>query len=127
MKLHGLKRQPAVQAGIKKQPAKLVQCLLYEQQVQRFTGVALTLPQRTRALHWRHEVSAARMVRPETACRCVGVTPHSTVTQYRRDGIAYRRVRDAAPVPVQLAWRSHDPHPATHAAVALLSELYRRR
>src|SRR5262249_58868734 len=60
---------------IKKQPAKLVQRLLYEQQVQRFTGVALTLPQRTRALHWRHEVSAARMVRPETACRCVGVTP----------------------------------------------------
>ncbi|MFI5614851.1 LysR family transcriptional regulator [Amycolatopsis sp. NPDC051903] len=58
--------------------------------------------------------------------RCVGVTPHSTVTQYRRDGIAYRRVRDAAPVPVQLVWRSHDPHPATHAAVALLSELYRR-
>ncbi|QRP43431.1 LysR family transcriptional regulator [Amycolatopsis sp. FDAARGOS 1241] len=57
--------------------------------------------------------------------RCVGVTPHSTVTQYRRDGIAYRRVRDAAPVPVQLVWRSHDPHPATHAAVALLSELYR--
>lgn len=59
--------------------------------------------------------------------RCVGVTPQSTVTQYRRDGIAYRRVRDAPPVPVRLAWRGHDPHPATHAAVALLSELYRSR
>jgi DNA-binding transcriptional LysR family regulator len=59
-----------------------------------------------------------------TAGRCVGVTPHSTVTQYRRDGIVYRRVRDAPPVPVRLAWRAHDPHPATHAAVALLGELY---
>lgn len=57
--------------------------------------------------------------------RCVGVTPHATVTQYRRDGIAYRPLRDAAPVPVQFIWRRHDPHPATHAAVALLADLYR--
>ena len=57
--------------------------------------------------------------------RCVGVTPHATTTQYRRDGIVYRRVRDAPPVPVNLVWRAHDPHPATHAAVALLGELYR--
>ncbi|WP_367434961.1 LysR family transcriptional regulator [Streptomyces celluloflavus] len=57
--------------------------------------------------------------------RCVGVTPHATVTQYRRDGIAYRPLRDAAPVLVHLIWRRHDPHPATHAAVALLTDLYR--
>jgi len=57
--------------------------------------------------------------------RCVGVTPHATMTQYRRDGVVYRRVRDAPPVPVNLAWRAHDPHPATHAAAALLGELYR--
>lgn len=57
--------------------------------------------------------------------RCVGVTPHATVTQYRRDGIVYRPVRDAAPVPVHLIWRRHDPHPGTHAAVALLADLYR--
>jgi len=57
--------------------------------------------------------------------RCVGVTPEGTVAQYRRDGIAYRRVRDAPPVPVHVIWRPHDPHPATHAAVALLSDLYR--
>jgi DNA-binding transcriptional LysR family regulator len=56
--------------------------------------------------------------------RVVGVTPHATVTQYRRDGIVYRPVRDAAPVPVHLIWRRHDPHPATHAAVALLTDLY---
>jgi DNA-binding transcriptional LysR family regulator len=57
--------------------------------------------------------------------RCVGVTPESTTTQYRRDGIVYRPVRDAPPVEVHLIWRRHDPHPATHAAVALLAELYR--
>jgi DNA-binding transcriptional LysR family regulator len=54
----------------------------------------------------------------------VGITPQATVTQYRRDGIVYRRVRDAPPVPVHLVWRRHDPHPATHAAIALLTELY---
>jgi DNA-binding transcriptional LysR family regulator len=57
--------------------------------------------------------------------RHVGVTPRSTTTQYRRDGIVYRPLRDAQPVPVHLIWRRHDPHPATHAAVALLAELYR--
>ena len=55
--------------------------------------------------------------------RCVGVTPQATATQYRRDGIAYRLLRDADPV--HLIWRRHDPHPATHAAVALLADLYR--
>jgi DNA-binding transcriptional LysR family regulator len=59
--------------------------------------------------------------------RYVGITPHATVTQYRRDGITYRLVRDAEPIPVHLIWRHHDPHPATHAAVALLADLYRER
>ncbi|MBE9373641.1 LysR family transcriptional regulator [Saccharopolyspora sp. HNM0983] len=53
----------------------------------------------------------------------LGVTPQATTTQYRRDGIAYRRVRDAEPVPVRLIWHRHDPHPMTRAAVALLGEL----
>jgi DNA-binding transcriptional LysR family regulator len=56
--------------------------------------------------------------------RYVGMTPESTATQYRRDGIVYRPVRDAPPVAVHLAWRRHDPHPATHAAIALATELY---
>jgi DNA-binding transcriptional LysR family regulator len=56
--------------------------------------------------------------------RCVGVTPQSTAAQYRRDGITYRPLRDAPPVPVHLIWRRHDPHPATHAAVALAIDLY---
>lgn len=57
--------------------------------------------------------------------RCVGVTPQATAAQYRRDGITYRPLRDAAPVPVHLIWRRQDPHPATHAAVALAIDLYR--
>ncbi|MEV6196531.1 LysR family transcriptional regulator [Streptomyces sp. NPDC051920] len=56
--------------------------------------------------------------------RCVGVTPQATAAQYRRDGIAYRPLRDAPPVPVHLVWRRQDPHPATHAAVALAIDLY---
>ncbi|MEU0133936.1 LysR family transcriptional regulator [Streptomyces sp. NPDC006296] len=57
--------------------------------------------------------------------RCVGVTPQATAAQYRRDGITYRPLRDAAPVPVHLIWRRQDAHPATHAAVALAIDLYR--
>jgi DNA-binding transcriptional LysR family regulator len=34
-------------------------------------------------------------------------------------------LRDAPPVDVRVAWRRPDPHPATPAAVALLTELYR--
>jgi hypothetical protein len=30
-------------------------------------------------------------------------------------------------IAVQMIWRRHDPHPSTHAAVALLTELYRPR
>ncbi|WP_433159088.1 LysR family transcriptional regulator [Kribbella sp. CA-247076] len=58
--------------------------------------------------------------------RCVGLTPHATVTQYRRDGVVYRPVRDAPPVDVQLIWHREDPHPATRAAVTLLTDLYER-
>ncbi|HET6814231.1 MAG TPA: LysR family transcriptional regulator [Actinomycetota bacterium] len=57
--------------------------------------------------------------------RCVGITPESTVTQYRRHCIAFRALRNADPIPVWMIWRRQDPHPATHAAVALASDLYR--
>jgi DNA-binding transcriptional LysR family regulator len=59
--------------------------------------------------------------------RCVGITPEGTVNQYRRQGIAFRPLRDADPVPVWCIWRRRDPHPATHAAVALAAELYGRQ
>jgi DNA-binding transcriptional LysR family regulator len=55
----------------------------------------------------------------------IGITPEGTTTQYRRDGVVFRPVRDAPPIAVYMIWRQHDPHPSTHAAVALLAELYR--
>ncbi|MEO6087885.1 MAG: LysR family transcriptional regulator [Umezawaea sp.] len=57
--------------------------------------------------------------------RCVGVTAESTLTQYRRPGITFRRVRDAPPIPVWLLWWREDPHPATPDVVDLITELYR--
>ncbi len=57
--------------------------------------------------------------------RCVGVTAESTLAQYRRPGVVFRRVRDAPPIPVCLLWWRDDPHPATPDVVALLVELYR--
>jgi DNA-binding transcriptional LysR family regulator len=59
--------------------------------------------------------------------RGIGITPESTAHQYRREGIVFRPLRDAPPITVRLIWRRHDPHPSTHAAVALLTDLYRRR
>jgi len=55
----------------------------------------------------------------------IGITPEGTTAQYRRDGVVFRPLRDAPPVTVRVIWRRHDPHPSTHAAVALLTELYR--
>ncbi|HEY0813297.1 MAG TPA: LysR family transcriptional regulator [Pseudonocardia sp.] len=56
--------------------------------------------------------------------RCVGVTAESTLTQYRRHGVVFRRLRGAPPVPVRLMWWRADPHPATPDAVDLLADLY---
>ena len=56
----------------------------------------------------------------------VGVTAEGTTTQYRRDGVVFRPLRDAPPIAVRVIWRRHDPHPSTHAAIAMLAELYRR-
>ncbi len=55
----------------------------------------------------------------------VGITPEGTTGQYRRDGVVFRPLRDAPPIAVRMIWRRHDPHPSTHAAIALLTELYR--
>jgi DNA-binding transcriptional LysR family regulator len=55
----------------------------------------------------------------------IGITPEGTTAQYQRDGVVFRPLRDAPAVAVQMIWRWHDPHPSTHAAIALLTELYR--
>jgi DNA-binding transcriptional LysR family regulator len=59
--------------------------------------------------------------------RCIGVTAESTLTQYRRQGVVFRRLRDAPPVPVRLVWWRDDPHPATTDLVGLMAELYRSK
>lgn len=56
--------------------------------------------------------------------RSIGITPEGTATQYRREGIVFRPLRGAPPVPVQVIWPRRDPHPATAAAVALMTEMY---
>ncbi len=56
----------------------------------------------------------------------IGITPEGTTAQYRRDGVVFRPLRDAPPIAVQMIWRQHDPHPSTHAAIAMLTDLYRR-
>jgi DNA-binding transcriptional LysR family regulator len=55
----------------------------------------------------------------------IGITAEGTTAQYRRDGVTFRPLRDAPPIEVQVIWRRHDPHPSTHAAIALLTDLYR--
>jgi len=57
--------------------------------------------------------------------RAIGVTAESTAHQYPRPGVVYRPVRDAEPIAVRLAWWREDPHPATPAAIELLTTLYR--
>jgi len=54
----------------------------------------------------------------------IGITPEGTTAQYRRDGVVFRPPKYAPPIAVQVIWRRHDPHPSTHAAIALLTELY---
>ncbi|MCU1682512.1 MAG: LysR family transcriptional regulator [Amycolatopsis sp.] len=59
------------------------------------------------------------------AGNAIGVTAEATVAQYPRPGVVYRPLRDAPPIAVRLAWWHDDPHPATPAAVELLTALYR--
>jgi DNA-binding transcriptional LysR family regulator len=56
----------------------------------------------------------------------IGVTAEGTTAQYRRDGVVFRPLRDAPQIAIQMIWRRHDPHPSTHAAIAMLGDLYRR-
>lgn len=55
----------------------------------------------------------------------VGMTAEATAAQYPRPGVAYRVVRDAPPITVQLVWWRDDPPAAAVPLAELLSELYR--
>ncbi len=53
-----------------------------------------------------------------------GITAESTAHQYRRKGLTYRTVRDAAPVPIYAAWTKTDPPDALQDIITLLASLY---
>lgn len=53
-----------------------------------------------------------------------GVTAESTAHQYRRQGLTYRAIRDASPVPVYAAWTKNDQPPMLQDIIILLSGLY---
>lgn len=55
-----------------------------------------------------------------------GMTTAATVQQHPYPGVAYRRVRDAPPVPVWLAWWRAHPPPQLQDLIDLASELYAR-
>lgn len=56
--------------------------------------------------------------------RALGLTSEATARQHPRPGVVYRRVADAPPVAVLLAWWAADPPPAAHAFAALVAEAY---
>ncbi|HEY0237766.1 MAG TPA: LysR family transcriptional regulator [Friedmanniella sp.] len=58
------------------------------------------------------------------AGQAVGMTSAATTRQHRRTGVVYRRVRDAPPVPVYLAWWREDPPADVASVVAVVREAY---
>jgi DNA-binding transcriptional LysR family regulator len=60
------------------------------------------------------------------AGQALGVTAEATATQHPRPGLVYRPVRDAAPVPVWLAWWADSPPAHLEPLVRLVREQYAR-
>jgi DNA-binding transcriptional LysR family regulator len=58
------------------------------------------------------------------AGQAVGISSEATAAQHRRPGVVYRRVRDAPPVPVELAWWRDSPPPDLDALLELVRGEY---
>ena len=58
------------------------------------------------------------------AGQAVGISSEATAAQHRRPGVVYRPVRDAPPVPVELAWWADSPPPGLDAVLQLICEQY---
>jgi DNA-binding transcriptional LysR family regulator len=58
------------------------------------------------------------------AGQTLGITSAATTQQHPRTGVVYRRVRDAPPVPVHLAWWREDPPPGVASVVSVVREAY---
>ena len=61
------------------------------------------------------------------AGEAVGLTAEATTTQHPRVGVAYRRVRDAPPVDVHLAWRADRPPAHLADLLAVATDAYARQ
>jgi DNA-binding transcriptional LysR family regulator len=76
-------------------------------------------PSRTRSIHgvdeWLTLIAAGQ---------AVGMTSEATTRQHPRPGVAYRPVRDAAPITVLVAWRTDDPPPLLSAFTGLVRDAY---
>lgn len=59
------------------------------------------------------------------AGQAIGLTSEATARQHPRPGVTYRPVRDAEPVPVQLAWWRDSPPPALPDLLELVRRAYR--
>jgi hypothetical protein len=58
------------------------------------------------------------------AGQAVGMTSAATTHQHQRPGVTYRRVRDAPPIQVLLAWWRDDPPAGVASVVATVREAY---
>lgn len=58
------------------------------------------------------------------AGQAIGMTSAATTRQHRRPGVVYRRVRDAPPVPVLLAWWREDPPAGVGSVVGTVRAAY---
>lgn len=54
----------------------------------------------------------------------IGITPESTVQQYRRDGLVHRPMIDLEPTPVWIAWRRQEPSLRPEALIRMACEAY---
>jgi DNA-binding transcriptional LysR family regulator len=61
------------------------------------------------------------------AGQAIGMTSAATTRQHRRPGVVYRRVRDAPPITVSLAWWREDPPPDVTSVVSTVREAYAER
>lgn len=60
------------------------------------------------------------------AGQAVGITPESTVHQYRRPGMVYRRIIDVDPVSVWLAWQRDSPPARIDDLLEMMRTAYSR-
>jgi DNA-binding transcriptional LysR family regulator len=58
------------------------------------------------------------------AGQAVGISAEATAAQHPRPGVVYRLVRDAPPLPVELAWWADSPPPNLAAFLRLVCEEY---